>query len=79
MYIYAHTFYIFELSLGFTRNSMDYISLRLKELMLAAVKPGDDICDYDVLVTGYSLGGALATLITADIGEHGIDAGRGLP
>ena len=58
---------------------MDSISRRLKELMLAAVKPGDDICDYHVLVTGYSLGGALATLFTADIGEYGIDAGRGLP
>jgi hypothetical protein len=30
-------------------------------------------------VTGHSLGGALSTLFTADIGQYGIDAGRGLP
>lgn len=58
---------------------MNSISRRLKELMLAAVKPGEEISEYDVLVTGHSLGGALATLFTADIGEYGIDAGRGLP
>ena len=61
------------------RTSMDSISRRLKELLIAAVKPGEDISDYDVIVTGHSLGGALATLFTADIAEYGIDAGRGLP
>ncbi|GAX29096.1 hypothetical protein FisN_7Hh308 [Fistulifera solaris] len=69
---------IIKVHSGF-RTSMDSISRRLKELILATPTPGDDISDYDMLVTGHSLGGALATLFTADIGEHGIDAGRGLP
>ena len=61
------------------RKSMNSISRRLKEMILAAVAPGDRIEDYDMLVTGHSLGGALATLFTADVGEFGIDAGRALP
>ena len=61
------------------RTSLNSISRRLKELVLGTPAPGDDISDYDMLVTGHSLGGALATLFTADIGEYGIDAGRGLP
>ena len=69
---------IIKVHSGF-RTSMDSISRRLKELILATPAPGDDISDYDMLVTGHSLGGALATLFIADIGEHGIDAGRGLP
>lgn len=48
-------------------------------MILASVAPGDNISDYDLMVTGHSLGGALSTLFTADIGEYGIDAGRGLP
>jgi hypothetical protein len=61
------------------RTSLDSISRRLKELILATVAPGEEIRNYDMIVTGHSLGGALATLFTADIGQYGIDAGRGLP
>eukprot|EP00536_Pseudo-nitzschia_multiseries_P004560 jgi/Psemu1/253724/estExt_Genewise1Plus.C_760053 len=61
------------------RKSMDSISRRLKTLVLGSVAKGESIADYDVLVTGHSLGGALATLFTADIAESGIDAGRPLP
>ncbi len=61
------------------RKSMASISRRLKELILASVASGDDISNYDLVVTGHSLGGALSTLFTADVGEYGIDAGRGLP
>ena len=46
---------------------------------MASVAPGDMISDYDLVVTGHSLGGSLSTLFAADIGEYGIDAGRGLP
>jgi Lipase (class 3) len=61
------------------RTSLDSISRRLKELLLATVAPGEEIKNYDMIVTGHSLGGALATLFAADIGQYGIDAGRGLP
>lgn len=61
------------------RKSLNSISRKLKELLLATVAPGDDISEYDLIVTGHSLGGALSTLFTADIAEYGIDAGRGLP
>ena len=61
------------------RTSLNSIARRLKELILATVGPGESIADYDMLVTGHSLGGALATLFTADIGQYGVDGGRGLP
>jgi hypothetical protein len=72
------TDYIPKVHAGF-RGSLNSISRRLKELLLATVAPGDDLSSYDLVVTGHSLGGALATLFTADLGEYGVDAGRGLP
>ena len=61
------------------RSSLDSISRRLKELVLAAVAPGEDLSNYDLLITGHSLGGALATCFVTDVAEYGMDAGRGLP
>jgi len=69
---------IMKAHVGF-RKSMNSIARRLKELVLATPAPGEDISQYDMIVTGHSLGGALATLFTLDIGEYGIDAGRALP
>lgn len=48
-------------------------------MILATPAPGEDISQYDMFVTGHSLGGALATLFAMDIAESGIDAGRALP
>ena len=61
------------------RRSLDSIARRLKELILATPGGEGKIEEFDMLVTGHSLGAALATLFTADIGEYGVDAGRGLP
>jgi hypothetical protein len=48
-------------------------------LILATPASGEDISQYDMFVTGHSLGGALSTLFVMDIAESGIDAGRALP
>jgi len=63
------------------RASLQSISRRLKELLLAVpnYQAGESLADYDLIVTGHSLGGALSTLFVADVGEYGCDAGRGLP
>lgn len=42
-----------QVHVGF-RKSLNSISRRLKELVLATVAPGDDFSDYDLLVTGHS-------------------------
>ena len=60
-------------------KSLNSISRRLKELVLAAVAPGEDLSSYDLLDTGHSLGGALATCFVMDVAQYGVDAGRGLP
>jgi len=59
------------------RGSLQSISRRMKELALVAA--GGDIEDWEVLITGHSLGGALASLCAADLAQYGLDAGRGLP
>ena len=59
------------------RESLDSVSRRLKELVLAATDFEPE--EYNLLVTGHSLGGALATLFVADVAEFGVDSGRGLP
>lgn len=43
-----------KVHVGF-RRSLNSISRRLKELLLATVGPGDLLSDYDMLVTGHSL------------------------
>lgn len=67
-----------KVHVGF-RGSLNSISRRLKELILATPGPGERLSDYDMIVTGHSLGGALATLFVTDVGEYGFDAGRALP
>jgi Lipase (class 3) len=61
------------------RKSLNSISRRLKELILAIPAPDETLDAYSMYVTGHSLGGALATLFTLDIAEFGVDAGRALP
>ena len=65
------------------RSSLNSVSRRLKELILAAVAPEEDLSNYgtnfQLLITDHSSGGALATLFATDIAEFGMDAGRGLP
>lgn len=69
---------VVKVHVGF-RKSLNSISRRLKELILALPGPGESVEDYSMYITGHSLGGALATLFTLDIAEFGIDAGRALP
>eukprot|EP00542_Grammatophora_oceanica_P009164 CAMPEP_0194042768 /NCGR_PEP_ID=MMETSP0009_2-20130614/14517_1 /TAXON_ID=210454 /ORGANISM="Grammatophora oceanica, Strain CCMP 410" /LENGTH=821 /DNA_ID=CAMNT_0038686749 /DNA_START=22 /DNA_END=2487 /DNA_ORIENTATION=+ len=69
---------ILKVHTGF-RTSLQSIARRLKELILAVPGPDEKIEDWDMWVTGHSLGAALATLFTADVAEYGIDAGRSLP
>jgi predicted lipase len=59
------------------RESLESVSRRLKELVLAAADYEPE--SYTLLATGHSLGGALATLFVADVAEFGVDSGRGLP
>jgi len=37
------------------RNSLNSISRRVKELILAAVAPGESLSDYSLVITGHSL------------------------
>jgi hypothetical protein len=55
---------------------MDSIAMRLKQLVLAACD--DAPSDWELLVTGHSLGGALATLFAFDV-AYGVDPTRSLP
>jgi hypothetical protein len=45
-----------KVHVGF-RKSLNSIARRLKEMILAMVEPGDRVEEYDMLVTGHSLGG----------------------
>ncbi len=58
------------------RGALDSIAMRLKQLVLRACDDRPE--DWELLVTGHSLGGALATLFAFDV-AYGIDATRSLP
>jgi len=58
------------------RRALDSVAQRLKALLREAVAGAPE--DWELLLTGHSLGGALATLMALDLGG-GLDAARGLP
>jgi hypothetical protein len=78
-FILLISYSLFHFAFNIFRSSLNSLSRRLKELILAAVAPEEDLSSYQLFVTGHSLGGALATLFATDIAEFGMDAGRGLP
>lgn len=57
------------------REALNSVAQRLKGLISAAC---GDPSDWEVLLTGHSLGGALATLMAADLAD-GLDTSRALP
>lgn len=55
VFLFIHFSY-FDCFFYHIRKSLNSISRKLKELILASVAPGDSISDYDLIVTGHSLG-----------------------
>eukprot|EP00633_Aureoumbra_lagunensis_P000863 CAMPEP_0197287648 /NCGR_PEP_ID=MMETSP0890-20130614/4249_1 /TAXON_ID=44058 ORGANISM="Aureoumbra lagunensis, Strain CCMP1510" /NCGR_SAMPLE_ID=MMETSP0890 /ASSEMBLY_ACC=CAM_ASM_000533 /LENGTH=771 /DNA_ID=CAMNT_0042757591 /DNA_START=91 /DNA_END=2406 /DNA_ORIENTATION=- len=58
------------------RTALDSVARRLKQLIMIAVD--DNPGDWELELTGHSLGGALATIFALDVAA-GIDASRALP
>lgn len=59
------------------RDSLQSVSERLKGIMFDAT--GGEVEEWNCIVTGHSLGGALANMCVRDIGENGLDQTVGLP
>ena len=49
----------------------------IKEVLLDATE--GDVGGWECMVTGHSLGGALAMMCTRDLAENGVDKSKGLP